>query len=177
MLLRTAGRGDLESIFSIHERAFGGAEEARLAMELLADPSARPVVSILAEEEGRSVGHVLFTRVRIRSAEDVGAAILAPLAVVPDRQGRGIGGELVEAGLSELAERGVALAFVLGHPGYYPRFGFEPACVHGLQAPYPIPEEHAGAWMVRALQEDVLGAVGGRVTCADTLDREEYWVE
>lgn len=177
MLLRTAGRGDLERIFSVHEQAFGGAEEARLAMELLADPSARPVVSVLAEEEGRSVGHVLFTRVRIQSAAGVSAAILAPLAVVPDRQGRGIGGELVEAGLKELAERGVALAFVLGHPGYYPRLGFEPAGVHGLQAPYPIPEEHAGAWMVRALREDVLGAVRGRVACADTLCDENYWIE
>lgn len=177
MLLRTAGRGDLESIFSVHEQAFGGAEEARLAMELLADPSARPVVSILAEEDGRPVGHVLFTRVRIRPADAVSAAILAPLAVVPDRQGRGIGGELVGAGLDELAERGAALAFVLGHPGYYPRFGFEPACVHGLQAPYPIPEEHAGAWMVRALRDGILGAVRGRVACAETLGREKYWVD
>ena len=177
MSLRTTGSGDLESIFSVHQQAFGGAEEARLAMELLADPSARPVVSILAEEGDRPVGHVLFTRVRIQPADAVSAAILAPLAVVPDRQGRGIGGELVEAGLDELAERGVALAFVLGHLGYYPRFGFEPACVHGLQAPYPIPEEHAGAWMVRALREDILGAVHGRVACADTLDQEKYWVD
>ena len=177
MSLRTTGRGDLESIFSIHEQAFGGAEEARLAMELLADPSARPVVSILAEEGYRPVGHVLFTRVRIRAADAVSAAILAPLAVVPDRQGRGIGGELVEAGLNELAERGVALAFVLGHPDYYPRFGFQPACVHGLQAPYPIPEEHAGAWMVRAFRDGILGAVHGRVVCADTLCDENYWIE
>ncbi len=177
MLLRTTGRDDLKSIFSVHEQAFGGTEEARLTIELLADPSARPVVSILAEEEGRAIGHVLFTRVRIQSAEDVAAAILAPLAVVPDRQGRGIGGELVEEGLNQLAEREVALAFVLGHPGYYPRFGFQPAGIHGLLAPYPIPEEHAGAWMVRAFREDILGAVHGRVACAEILDQEKYWVE
>ena len=177
MLLRTTGHDDHKSIFSAHEQAFGGTEEARLTIELLADPSAQPVVSILAEEEDRSVGHVLFTRVRIQSAEEVAAAILAPLAVVPDHQGRGIGGELVKAGLNELAERGVALAFVLGYPGYYPRFGFQPAGIHGLQAPYPIPEEHAGAWMVRAFRGDILGMVRGRVACAETLDQEKYWVE
>jgi len=177
VLLRTAGHDDLRKIFSVHEQAFGGTEEARLTVELLADPSAQPVVSILAEEDGRSVSHVLFTRVRIQSAGDVAAAILAPLAVVPDRQGRGIGGELIKAGLNELAERGVALAFVLGHPGYYPRFGFQPAGIHGLPAPYPIPEEHAGAWMVRAFRDDILDMVHGRVACADTLDQEKYWVE
>jgi predicted N-acetyltransferase YhbS len=72
---------------------------------------------------------------------------------------------------------GVELVFVLGHPGYYPRFGFKPAGVLGFEAPYPIPEKHADAWMVRELRAGIIGSVRGKVVCADTLSRPEYWRE
>ena len=67
--------------------------------------------------------------------------------------------------------------FVLGHPGYYPRFGFRPAGALGLAAPYPIPPQHADAWMVQELKAGTIGAVEGRVVCAKALDKREYWVE
>lgn len=69
----------------------------------------------------------------------------------------------------------MALVFVLGHPGYYPRHGFEPAGRHGLRAPYSVSPE--SAWMVRPISPNVLGRVQGRVICADALDRPEYWIE
>ena len=71
-------------------------------------------------------------------------AILAPLAVVPDAQGQGIGGALIEHGLSLLQRSGVGLVFVLGHPGYYPRHGFEPAGRLGFDAPFPILDGERG---------------------------------
>ena len=76
-----------------------------------------------------------------------------------------------------LKDMGSELVFVLGHPEYYPRFGFRPAGVLGLSAPYPILEKNADAWMVLALCEGVIGNVRGTVRCAHSLDKEEYWVE
>jgi putative acetyltransferase len=71
----------------------------------------------------------------------------------------------------------VDLVFVLGHPAYYPRFGFSPAGARGLDAPYPIPQKNAEAWMVRELRPGVIGDCSGRVICADALADPEYWRE
>jgi putative acetyltransferase len=106
---------------------------------------------------------------------DIACSILAPLAVVPAFQRRGVGRALIEHGARVLAESGVKLIFVLGDPAYYTRCGFGPATPHGLRAPYPIvPEE---AWMVRSLVPGLLGKVEGTVACAASLARPEYWRE
>ncbi len=167
---------DLDDVLLVEREAFGGDEEAGLVRDLLNDRSAQPVLSLLARERERPVGHILFSAARIEGPrEGASASILAPLAVVPGAQRRGIGGRLIEHGMLRLGEWGVDLVFVLGHPGYYPRHGFEPASRHGLDAPYPIsPEE---AWMVRPLREGVLGRVTGSVACAEAMDRPEYWRE
>ena len=87
------------------------------------------------------------------------------------------GTALIAEGLRILAQDGVDLVFVLGHPGYYPRHGFEPAGRLGLNAPYPIPEIHADAWMVQALRPGLLGTLQGKVVCAQALDSPEHWRE
>ncbi|WP_439346591.1 GNAT family N-acetyltransferase [Vacuolonema iberomarrocanum] len=97
--------------------------------------------------------------------------------MVPDFQGQGIGGQLIKRGLQWLSASGTDLVFVLGHPGYYPRYGFQPASPLGFEAPYPIPDKDADAWMVQALRPNVIGTVSGKVVCADVLDRPEYWRE
>jgi len=71
----------------------------------------------------------------------------------------------------------VELVFVLGHPEYYPRTGFTPAGVLGYEAPYHIPEEHADAWMVKALCPGVIGRIKGAVKCSDILNQPEHWGE
>ena len=76
-----------------------------------------------------------------------------------------------------MSETGVELVFVLGHPEYYPRHGFKPAGVHGFEAPYPIPDKHANAWMVQELHPGVIGNVNGKVICADMLNQPEHWRE
>jgi putative acetyltransferase len=96
---------------------------------------------------------------------------------VPDAQKQGIGGKLIEHGLRNLSASGVDLVVVLGHPEYYPRYGFEPAANLGFDATYPIPEKNADAWMVLALRADAVGAFRGKVICADKLNKPEYWRE
>ncbi len=176
--IREALDFDREAVLSVEQLAFERDDEAELVQELLDDPSARPLVSLLAMVDDRAVGHILFTRAYLTHAENaVAVVILAPLAVVPDAQKQGVGGKLVERGLQLLAEAGVDLIFVLGHPAYYPRYGFTPAISLGLEPPYPLPDAHVDAWMVRALRPGVIGIVSGKVRCADALNRPEYWRE
>ena len=178
MRIDEASISDLVDVLSVERAAFGQDDEAELVRSLLEDPSAEPRLSLLARVDERPVGHILFTSARIDDApRPVVAVILAPLAVVPDAQGQGVGGRLIEQGMSLLSDRGVGLVFLAGHPDYYPRHGFEPAAPLGFWPPFPMPSEHEDAWMVRALREGLIGSIRGRVVCADAMNRPEYWRE
>lgn len=168
----------LADVLRIETLAFGNGKEAELVRNLLQDPTAAPCLSLMAVRDGVPLGHILFSRVTLTGAERcVRCALLAPLAVLPEHQNAGIGLALIGEGVRRLTASGVDLVFVLGHPGYYPKAGFEPAGGLGFEAPYPIPDIHAGAWMVRALRPGVVGAVRGKVAIARALDRPEYWRE
>lgn len=161
--------------------AFGeaqGLDIVKLVNELLRDETAKPFLSLVAEIHEKIVGHILFTRGILKPEyQDASVRILAPLAVSRELQGKGIGGSLIMEGLKQLAESRVGLVFVLGHPGYYPKYGFRPAGVLGFEAPYPIPSVHADAWMVQELQPGVIGNVQGRIQCAEVLDEPQHWRE
>jgi putative acetyltransferase len=159
-----------------------GAEEGpvilTLVNELLDDSTALPLLSLVAEEGRRVIGHILFTAVGLPTADrDISARILAPLAVSGEHQRGGVGGGLVREGLRRLTDEGVDLVFVLGHPDYYPRFGFRPAGALGLDAPYSIPPEKAAAWMVMELHPGIVGTVRGVIRCAATLHQPQHWRE
>lgn len=179
--IRPATAADLNDVLTIETQAFGneeGPEIANLVNGLLIDQTAMPLLSLLCFSDDRAVGHILFTRAHIADTErPVKAAILAPLAVIPDAQSQGIGGQLIKQGLKQLTDSGVELVFVLGYPHYYQRHGFQPAGILGFEATYSIPEEHADAWMVQALQPGVIGKIQGKVLCADVLSEPEYWRE
>ena len=179
--IRKALEADFEDVLHVQEQAFGseGAEIVELVKGLLVDPSAAPLFSLLAVDDMQQVvGHILFTKAHIGHDNDSPAAeILAPLAVVPRVQSRGVGGQLIKEGLQQLSRAGIALVFVLGHQAYYPRHGFKPAGALGFEATYPIPEKNADAWMVQELRPGVIGNVRGKVVCADALKRPEYWRE
>ena len=178
MHIREAVDSDLEDVLSVECAAFGNDKEAELVRALLVDPTAKPILSLLAFEDTRAVGHILFPTVRLTTTPStVSSSILCPLAIVPDAQNQGIGGKLIEEGLQQLSQSGVGLVFVLGHPSYYPRHGFAPAGRLGLEAPYPIPDKDADAWMVKAIRPDVIGSVSGKVICPDALNAPEYWRE
>ena len=178
MFIRETRDSDLSDILQIEREAFGQDDEADLVKALLNDTSAKPILSLLAYKENLPVGHILFTSARlIKTQNAISIAILAPLAVLPDAQKQGIGGKLIKKGLQILADSAVDLVFVLGHPAYYPRYGFKPAGELGFEAPHPIPDEHADAWMVQALQPDIVGTVSGKVICSDELNKPELWRE
>jgi predicted N-acetyltransferase YhbS len=121
---------------------------------------------------------VLFTKVHIEGVVcNIAAQILAPLAVLPDFKAKGIGRKLIMAGLDALRRSRTKLVFVFGHPNYYPRCGFTPAGVCGFESPYPIPQEHAAAWMVQELTSGVIGTIKAKIRCADTLHQPEHWRE
>ena len=181
MKIRKSTESEKTEILEIHKAAFGeekGPEIASLVRDLFTDKTAMPVLSLVAEEDNRLVGHVLYTKVNIVQTEaPVSAQILAPLAVLPGSQKSGVGSRLVNEGLEQLKKSGVELVFVLGHPEYYPRCGFTPAGALGFEAPYPIPEEHAAAWMVQELRPGVIGSVKGKVQCSEVLDQPQHWRE
>ncbi len=181
MEIKRSTEADRLEVLDIHAKAFGekkGPEIAELVDGLFDDETAKPSLSLVAVEDGRMVGHVLYTKAKInRAAESVSAQILAPLAILPDFQKKGVGGRLIKEGLNQLADAGVELVFVLGHPDYYPRSGFTPAGVLGFEAPYPIPEKYSGAWMVQELCSGVIGRVKGKVQCSEVLDRPRHWRE
>jgi putative acetyltransferase len=179
--IRYTEDADRLAIDGIHMDAFGQAqcpEIVELVNGLFDDETAKPLYSLVAEIDRKIVGHILFTRVRLQpECQNLSGQILAPLAVAKNFQGKGVGGSLIKEGLKQLAASGVALAFVLGHPGYYPKFGFQPAGAVGFEAPFPIPVQHANAWMAQELRPGVIGRARGRIQCADVLNHPRHWRE
>ena len=178
MHIREALDSDLADILLVERLAFGQDDEAELVKNLLNDPSAKPILSLIALKDDRAVGHILFTSAHLSNTRHAASVvILAPLAVIPEVQKQGIGGKLIQRGLQLLSKSGIDLVFVLGHPEYYPHHGFKPAGQLGFEAPHPIPDEHADAWMVQALHPDIIGSVCGKVICAGALNKPEHWRE
>ncbi len=180
MIIKESSDSDLPALLKVEKQAFGHKEGpiiVELVKKLMEDLSAQPLLSLVALEERQIKGHILFTRAQVFKHEKVPVSLLAPVAVEPAMQRKGLGGRLIEEGMRLLLERGVKLVFVLGHPDYYPRHGFKPAGPLGYEAPYPIAKEIAEAWMVRELKQGQLGKVKGKVLCAESLDRPEYWQE
>lgn len=179
ILIRETDKSDLDDILKVEKEAFGYDKEAELVNELLKDKSAEPVLSLLAFIDNKAAGHILFTRAKIEGSEESPLIyILAPLAVLPEHQKKGIGGMLIKEGIKKLSEMNAEMVFVLGHIEYYPKYGFVPdAGSMGYPAPYPIPAEFANAWMVQALTPKGLSEVKGRVICADELNKPQHWRE
>jgi putative acetyltransferase len=136
--IREELESDLDAIREVNRLAFGGDAEGWLVDKLRA--GGYILTSLVAVEADEIVGHALYSTLPIETDDEsiVGAA-LAPVAVKPERQGAGIGSALIWRGLEICRERGCAAVVVLGHPGYYPRFGFSAELAEGLSAPYSGP--------------------------------------
>lgn len=158
MRVRAEETQDWAAVQAVNETAFETAAEARL-VAVLRD-QARPIVSLVAEEGGTIVGHIMFSPVALPGHADLKIMGLAPMAVAPAHQRRGIGSALVRAGLERCKELGFGAVVVLGHPEYYPRFGFSPSVRFGIGCEYDVPDE---AFMLVELQAGFLQGASGKV--------------
>ena len=164
--IRREAPADVPAVREVLVSAFPTEVEARL-VEALRE-AAPPSVSLVADDAGRVVGHVLFTPVEIRAAGPAAGWFgLAPLAVRPERQRHGVGSELVRAGLAACRGIGVRAVVVLGHPTYYPRFGFAPAWDAGLYYRVPGPNP---SFMVLELEPTALRGHTGEVRYHPAFD-------
>ena len=150
---------DAMAIRYVNEQAFGNACEADLIEKLRLRRGF--ILSLVAIQEEQVVGHILFSPVTIESESSViTAAGLGPMAVLPEYQRQEIGSQLVRAGLEELRHTNYEIVVVLGHPDYYPRFGFSPASKYGINCEYDVPEE---VFMILELREGALAGRSGTV--------------
>ena len=149
--IRPETEADRTAVFGINAAVFPTDAEARLVDSLRA--SADPLVSLVAVEDEDVVGHIMFTPVTLAPFDDLRLMGLAPMAVSPSVQRTGIGTELVKAGLQRCGELGVGAVAVLGHPEYYPRFGFLPSTQWGIKSEYDVPED---GFMLFELSADYL---------------------
>jgi putative acetyltransferase len=147
------------AVRAVNELAFGRPNEADLVDALR--EKAHPNIAIVAIVGDEVVGHIFFSPVSIESGDDSFAAMgLAPMAVLPAYQSQGIGSQLVRQGLRECQRIGHDIVVVLGHPNYYPRFGFVRASLKGLRSEYDAADE---AFMVAELSEAALNGRRGLV--------------
>lgn len=136
--VRAETPADIEAIRAVNTAVFGGAQEATLVDTLRADGDL--VLSLVAEVGGGIVGHVAFSRMQVNYEGSTESAVaLAPVAVRPEHQRKGVGRTLVQSGLEQLTERGETLVFVLGEPEYYGRFGFSTGPAARFASPYAGP--------------------------------------
>jgi len=150
---------DKTSIHYANQEAFSRNQEADLVDKL----RKRGVltISLVAVLDTAIVGHIAFSPVEIASEKSsFGALALAPMAVLPPYQNKGIGSQLVTAGLQECLRLGHEIIIVLGHPNYYPRFGFVPAYSKGIGCEFEVPHE---AWMIVELKQGALAGRQGKV--------------
>jgi putative acetyltransferase len=164
--VRPETEADHAAVRAINERAFGQPGEAAL-VEALRRAGA-VILSLVAERAGALVGHILFSPVTVETAAGAYRAVgLAPMAVEPGHQRAGVGSALVEDGLRRLRAQGHQAVVVLGHPSYYPRFGFAPASRFGLSWEHDAPDE---AFMALELSFGALAGRGGVVAFHPAFD-------
>lgn len=165
MRIRDEVEADFEAVQSLHLAAFEGDGESRLVIALRS--RARPLVSLVVEQDDAVIGHILFSPVTLDAAPSLQLMGLAPMAVLPEQQRRGVGAALIEAGLERCREIGVGALVVLGHPNYYPKFGFTPSASFGIKSDYDVPVE---AFMLLELQAGYLNGHSGTVRYHDAFN-------
>jgi putative acetyltransferase len=168
--IRPASRDDFGLFDTIHRAAFtkcefGYNDEALLARLLTEEGDA--LVSLIAEVDNEPVGHVMFSRMKVEAdGKPVIAAGLAPIGIVPEFQFKGVGSKLIKAGLAALKPQGVQLGFVIGHPTYYPKFGYSLDLAKPFASPFA-----GGYFMAVQLDETLKIPTSGKAEFAAVFSR------
>ena len=148
---------DINAIRSVNTQAFGRTQESDVIDKLRRNCS--DLLSLVAVRQNEIVGHILFSPAIVESEDRTTRGMgLAPIAVQPEYQRQGIGSELIRAGIAHLKSRRCPFVIVLGHPKYYPRFGFERASHHGIRSEWQVPDE---AFMILMLDESEMEGITG----------------
>lgn len=155
-MIRIEEKNDWAAVYALNSSVFATSAEANLVDVLREE--AGPIISLVAEENNKIVGHIMFSPVSLSSNSEVNIMGLAPMAVDHKFQRRGVGSALVRAGLEQCKEIDFNAVVVLGHPEYYPRFGFKPSSHFGIECEYDVPED---VFMVMELQPGYLHGMTG----------------
>lgn len=173
---RVAEASDNAAIESLYRSAFPVEERdlvTSVAVDLLRSDFVPEVLSLIAEVDGEVAGHVAFSPVVDSASDEAIGAILAPLAVCPALQRRGIGTTLVKAGIRQLSASGIDLFFVYGDPAFYARYGFDAKPAQRYRPACPLTQPHG--WQALAVNDEVEGDGPVTIRCVPTLERAELW--
>ena len=166
LTIRKENAEDYKTVFNIIEKAFENEQMSDHKEQFLVEKLRRskafvPELSMVAETENKIVGHILLTKLKIKNAEnEFDSLALAPVSVLPEYQGKGIGGMLIKEAHKKAIELGHKSIILLGHENYYPRFGYERTDKYGIELPFDVPKENC---MVIELVENGLNGVNGMV--------------
>jgi predicted N-acetyltransferase YhbS len=168
IIIRAETPNDYLSITQINDAAFGQKNEGLLVENLRKTPAFIPQLSLVAEFRNRLIGHLLFYPIEIKNEQEMFKTLaLAPMSVLPEFQKKGIGEKLIRQGLKAAKKLGHKSVIVLGHPEYYPKFGFEPASRWGIKAPFPVEDKY---FMAQELSPGALENVHGVVVYHDEFN-------
>lgn len=161
MLIRMEENKDYEAVYDLIVKAFANVEhrdgrEQDLVVALRKSESFISELSLVAEKDGRVVGHILFTKIKIGGKTELA---LAPLSVLPEYQKQGIGQALIRSGHEIAAKMGYEYSVVLGHEKYYPKVGYVPAEQYGIKAPFEVPSENFMAFDLQGNSDKLKGVV------------------
>lgn len=153
LIIRSETQADYDAVYSLIYQSFLNAKhqdgnEQNLVVRLRQSSAFIPELSLVAEDNGQIVGYILLTKIQISGHTELA---LAPLAVLPNRQGQGIGGQLITTAHTIAKQLGYHYSVVLGEPEYYQRFGYIPADNFGITAPFELPTDY---YLAYALQDN-----------------------
>jgi putative acetyltransferase len=168
IVIRPEQKEDIERIKEINDLAFNGLNESKLIAGVRDSEYFIPELSLVAVNENQVIGHILFSIISIETEDGHVPTIgLAPMAVHPDFQNQGIGSYLVSEGIQRCKGLNYEHVFVLGHPNFYPKFGFIPSTVKGIRSPFPVPDE---VFMVNEIREGSLTDISGKIVYPPAFD-------
>lgn len=174
--IREATNLDRDNIREVHLHAFDEGEKeivATLASNLLREETSPKTLALIAEIDGKVVGHIAFSPVTFNSNNKLKGYILAPLGVKSEYQKRGIGSKLIESGIEKLLKKGVNVLFVYGDPKFYGKFGFKAETAARYLPPYKL--QYPFGWQALSLNENSSAEHTVKISCVASLCDPALW--